>query len=377
MACEEMLHELLEGRIERQRGLSREHLLSNVRPDGAILTSTSRMYPDYYHYLWPRDLSIAIAALVRLGEYSKAERGLRRLFELQRGDGTWHQRYCLDGTPAQGNWAEPQHDQFALPTISCLEYYNATGDEGLLRELYPLIARTCEFLLKDKSPTWDVWEQVCSYHYWTIEAIIKAMEDGSRIAAVMGKAEEASRYGNEALRLIGELKNYFVRDGYITCEARGGAYRQGASVPGKGLVDASVLGAHLYFDGHHLGHPLVRRTVAVLEEAFAFYPINWNGARGKAIGRYPEDPYDGIWFTGGNPWYITTLWFAEWHYSQGDLRRGDEYLKVVLDHIPRDGHIYEQFNRVTGAPQGARDLSWSYAQFLRAVDARRGLIALR
>ena len=49
---------------------------------------------------------------------------------------------------------------------------------------------------------------------------------------------------------------------------------------------------------------------------------------------------------------------------------GDAFLRRVKYNTSSDGHLAEEFNRDTGAPQGAADLTWSYASVLTAAFAR-------
>lgn len=54
---------------------------------------------------------------------------------------------------------------------------------------------------------------------------------------------------------------------------------------------------------------------------------------------------------------------------------GDAFLRRVAFHTPTsDGRLAEEFNRDTGVPQGAGDLTWSYAALLTAAFARAELV---
>jgi glucoamylase len=134
--------------------------------------------------------------------------------------------------------------------------------------------------------------------------------------------------------------------------------------------------------------------------------------------RYPEDVYNGTGSSLGNPWYLTTAAMAElfyliiddyqtysggidvssitipfWNYfapgyaykAGSNFRRGsaqynnmmdslkgwaDAFMRRVKYHTPSDGHLAEEFNRNTGLPQGAADLTWSYASIITAGIAR-------
>jgi glucoamylase len=53
--------------------------------------------------------------------------------------------------------------------------------------------------------------------------------------------------------------------------------------------------------------------------------------------------------------------------------RGDAYLETVRAFTPADGEMSEQFDRKTGQHTSAKHLAWSYAGFITAVEARRGV----
>lgn len=50
----------------------------------------------------------------------------------------------------------------------------------------------------------------------------------------------------------------------------------------------------------------------------------------------------------------------------------DSYAEVAEKNIPRNGSLSEQFNRDTGAPLSAFDLTWSYAAFVTMAQRRSG-----
>lgn len=52
----------------------------------------------------------------------------------------------------------------------------------------------------------------------------------------------------------------------------------------------------------------------------------------------------------------------------------DGYVSVVKKYTPDDGALAEQFNRDTGIPLSAVDLTWSYKSFLSATDRRAGKV---
>jgi glucoamylase len=114
------------------------------------------------------------------------------------------------------------------------------------------------------------------------------------------------------------------------------------------------------------------------------YAINQReGVPGIAIGRYPEDVYSGNGFSGGNPWILTTLAVAEWHFlraaelsklgdheaARAEILEGDAYVARVKYHKNADGSTSEQIHREFGHMVGARQLTWNCAAFLTTSHA--------
>lgn len=125
-----------------------------------------------------------------------------------------------------------------------------------------------------------------------------------------------------------------------------------------------------------------------------------------AVGRYPEDSYQG-----GNPWYLNTLAAAEllydalyqWNrigaitvtstslaffkdldssitvgtYSSSSStytalynvisNYADGFVNNVAQYAPSNGSLAEQYNRNNGQPLSANDLTWSYAALITAA----------
>lgn len=145
------------------------------------------------------------------------------------------------------------------------------------------------------------------------------------------------------------------------------------------------------------------------------YAINKGIAAGKAVavGRYAEDVY-----YNGNPWYLATLAAAEQLYdalyqwdqqasitvnsvslaffkdlvpsiATGTFAKGsatytsitsavktyaDGYVAIVQKYTPSNGGLSEQFDKNSGTPLSAVDLTWSYAAFLTAVERRASIV---
>jgi glucoamylase len=154
---------------------------------------------------------------------------------------------------------------------------------------------------------------------------------------------------------------------------------------------------------------------AYVDSFRSIYRINSGIPQGQAVavGRYSEDVY-----FNGNPWYLTVFAAAEQLYdaiyvwkkagsitvtqlslpffrdllpsitagtypSTSDTYTSiinavstyaDGFMSVAAARVASDGSMPEQFDRNTGQPLGASDLTWNYAAFLTAAARRAGVV---
>ena len=85
----------------------------------------------------------------------------------------------------------------------------------------------------------------------------------------------------------------------------------------------------------------------------------------------------------GGAYYFSTFGAAEYYYrlaaavpsEAADLiANGDAILSRTREFIPASGDLSEQLDQTTGAQTSAPDLSWSYACFITAWDARQAAL---
>jgi GH15 family glucan-1,4-alpha-glucosidase len=95
------------------------------------------------------------------------------------------------------------------------------------------------------------------------------------------------------------------------------------------------------------------------------------------LARYEGDPYrqvsrDRVQVP-GNPWFVTTLWLAEWYatvaHTPAELQRASDLLTWVTRHALPSGVLAEQIHPYTGAPLSVSPLTWSHAGFVAAVHS--------
>lgn len=354
-------------------------------------------------------------------------------------------KFHVTGDSFTGSWGRPQRDGPALRALSLIPYAHWLLDRGFpadvayVREsLYdPSAVRRPGSVIKNdleevsngwQKPGFDLWEEVNGHHLFTDAVARRALQAGAGLAARLGDDDARDYYKAHATLLSEHLKMYCHSNGVWTATDK---YPSGERTG----LDAAILLAAVHAGTHGTNataaadavelapsHPTVLASLRAYVRSFTdLYPVNapaLNWTDGWLVGRYAEDVYDGLGFSGGNPWYISTFAVAEILYlAQGDFARvgripldprtvpfWNEVLELENERVSRFGHwevgsaaferalaalgrvadafvvraartlnrgrMSEQVDRVSGEQRGARDLTWSYAAFLEVRRAR-------
>lgn len=311
-------------------------------------------------------------------------------------------------------------DRGSIDTIKRKVYDSAT---------YPSTAPVMKDLLfvasNWTSSSFDLWEEEESDHFYTRMVQRRALVMGAAFATKMGDPSTSATLSSAADALTDTLSQFWDPNRAILL------YEYGPVLKGKSsyLDIAVVLGViHGYADDDVYGYTNDEVLSSALRISTSFidvYPIadtksNSEGqALGIPVGRYPEDVYTGTGTeeNGGNPWYLCTAAMAQFMYSAStaydsagsitvtDVSKpffdyfapaaalqvgqtysssskkydqaisslngwGDAFMRTVKYYTPANGHLAEEYDRDTGVPQGAVDLTWSYASVLTAAFAR-------
>lgn len=440
--------------------------LQNVS-EGVVIASPSKSKPDYF-YQWVRDAAITMESLIEYlhdnpNENDTPYSGKLRFaiesyivnnYKLQRLDtksGTWESgdtlgepKFLVNSTPFNEHWGRPQRDGPGLRVITIadyLKYLEENSIEVSHRELPDTKYIYEEIVKKDLTyivNSWnkigfDLWEEVNSFHFFTSITMLKALKVGIELAVQYQDDSflNTLKMAFTSLRMFILIESGFKdpKVPYII-ETPSLLYTGERS----GLDIGSLLGclrSHDLDDGTDLiaipfpitDSAVMGSLIGLINDMKYRYPINHeNGSfnNGFALGRYPEDVYDGYGISEGNPWFIATASAAEFIFklayhlydqeldlvimkdqyafystfinlnpnTQEDqvvmpfeskafikttlslLDYGDSFLEVIKQHVAAEGHMSEQFNRYTGFMEGAQDLTWSYGSFWSAIRWR-------
>lgn len=416
-------------------------MLRNVNPAGAvsgfIAASLSTANPDYF-YAWTRDS--ALVSHVIAYDYNTTLAGNSTILGILKNYVTFslnsqsastscnclgEPKFNADGSSYTGAWGRPQNDgpaeradTFILIADSILKQTSdATYVTGTLA---PAIYKDLDYVASTWSNgCYDLWEEVNGVHFYTLMVMRKGLIRGANFATRNGDSTRASTYTNTAASIKTKIDTFWSStNNYVSVSQ---SVTSGVSKAG---YDASVLiAANLgsLQDGFYTpGSEKMLATAVAIESKFAsLYSVNSNlgGYLGNAIGRYPEDTYNGNGNSQGNPWFICTHAFAELYYRaikewynnngvtvtsvnlnffkkfdtsaavgttytpgtttfstmvQKVAVAADAFFSTSKFHAATNGSMSEQFGRSDGLMTGARDLTWSHASLISASYAKAG-----
>ncbi|CAO1621330.1 unnamed protein product [Parajaminaea phylloscopi] len=381
-----------------------------------------------------------------------------------------YMRHILDTRPNLAGANMDASRKFLLEKVWSSK--ETQGEECLIRDDLNYICREW------KGKTFELWEEVCADagagggHFHVLMTQRRALLEGIALARRSETQDEeaAAKWEQAAHEITKRLEKFWNPRGLLELE---GGTKDGDNinwnderhldaipksvlnaphvVPTLSRVSgqrkptqadcAVLLGFTHGFDGD-LGvkaddtwEPWSDRSLASLDRILdvfgAVYPVNQGLDASQAeivVGRYPEDVYDGVGQSIGNPWFLctfavsTVLSLTAAHYAQtsapiqvtpfnlGLLQkafpgnvpqsaattttsypRGSKQWEGILAGLRRmaeqsllsaarfadqkEGKMSEQIDRYTGKMRGARELSWSYAALLSAHQARSELIS--
>ncbi|KAA6413885.1 MAG: glycoside hydrolase family 15 [Lasallia pustulata] len=305
--------------IATESPIALQGVLNNIGANGAkvpgaasgvVVASPSKSNPDYF-YSWTRDSALTFKMLVdtsiagnfglqsEIENYISAQAKIQTVSNPSGGlstGGLGEPKFGVNETAFTGPWGRPQRDGPALRATALIAYSRWLIANGYTSTVSPITWHIIQNDLAYVEQYWnktgfDLWEEVDGSSFFTIAVQHRALApqilcflqsfwNGGSILANIN--DNNARSGEDANTLLGSIHTF---DPAANCD-------DSTFQP----CSAKALANH-----------------KVLTDSFrSIYAINSGIAEGTAIavGRYPEDVYQG-----GNPWYINTLAAAELLYD--------------------------------------------------------------
>ncbi len=361
---------------------------AHVDECGAIVAAADsdvlKFNRDTYCYVWPRDGALAAYALDK-AYYPGLSVPFYYFCRLTiTTEGYMLHKYNPDKSLGSSwhPWAGQhppilpiQEDGTALVIWSLWKHFLVYRDIEALKELYrPLIIRAGNFLKRYRDTatglpfaSYDLWEERKGIFSFTTGTVYGGLQGAAYFAQAFGEMALADEY----LKAADEIKA--ACDKYLWSEKDGrflrGLLMNKESFTPDNTIDASSVFGLYYFGMYEADDPRIVSTMHAVKEKL-WVPTKIGGiARYEKDNYYLDSKYSGK--VPGNPWIISTLWYAEWLIKKAktlsDLNEGLQMLQWVVERAQPSGLLSEQLHPEAGTPLSICPLTWSHATFVLSV----------
>jgi oligosaccharide amylase len=379
-------------------------LRTQIDNGGAIVAANDsdimQFSRDTYSYVWPRDGALVANALDMAGFPDIARWFYNFCSDALTDEGYFYHKYNPDGSPAsswhpwvlKGNRAMPiQEDETALVVWALWRHYHRYRDIEFIRPLWvDIVQKAADFMARYRDPrtglplpSYDLWEERWGVHAFTVATVYGGLKAAHNFAVCFGDREKAEIYATAAREIKAGAARYLYSDRLGRFVRRlvskdvpkppdSQQYQETAPLVSEPrtedlfevdeTVDASLYAIYK-FHLFEADDPRVASTMKAVEEKL------WVKTRVGGVARYENDYYhrisNDIVSVPGNPWFICTLWMADYYIAIAktpeDLKRAIPIFEWTANHALESGVLAEQVNPYTNEPLSVSPLTWSHA----------------
>lgn len=364
-------------------------LRTQIDHGGAIIAANDadveHFSNDSYAYMWPRDGALVANALNHAG-YSEVTDGFFTFCNnvLTEGGFLLHKYNpdCSWGSSwhpwidANGQLQLPiQEDETALVIYSLWQHYLSFSDiEFVAPYFHSLIVPAAEFMIgyRDEhtrlpGPSFDLWEERHGILSYTTATVYAGLAAAAKFARLFGEGKLADRCQQAATEIKQAALHYLwdVERGHflrmITVDTDGTIHKDAT-------LDSSLCGL-FQFGMFSADDREIVQTMQLIEQTL------WVKTPVGGMARYENDYYYQVTHdlnqAQGNPWFICTLWLAQYRIARAhtleELRQTLPLLTWAREHALASGVMAEQVHPFTNEPLSVSPLTWSHAECVMTV----------
>jgi oligosaccharide amylase len=395
---------------------------TQIDNEGAIIAANDsdimQFSRDTYSYVWPRDGALVAASLDEAGFPDAARSFYSFCQRTITDDGYFHHKYNPDGSPASswhpwvmnGRRAMPiQEDETALVVWALWRHYYRYRDIEFIRPLWvDVVQKAADFMCRYRDertglplPSYDLWEERWGVHAFTVATVYGGLKAARNFAVAFGDRAKAAMYDEAAEEVkLGAAKHLysdklgrFVRrlvpkdnpdcglriadcGSASTADNPKSEIRNPKFDDDDGSYDVDeILDSSLWavwkFNLFDIDDERVVSTMRAVEDRL------WIKTRVGGVARYQNDYYHrvsgDIAAVPGNPWFICTLWMADYFIARaqtpGELKLALPIFQWTAAHALESGVLAEQVNPYTNEPISVSPLTWSHATVVSTAIA--------
>ena len=362
-------------------------LRTQIDNHGAIIAANDsdivRFGKDTYSYMWGRDGAFVAAALAKAGYSHACMKYFDFCARILSDEGFLFQHYNPDGSLAS-NWhawlidgkdiLPIQEDSTALTLWALWIHYKSLKDVEFIRPLYgTLIKKAADFLVRYRDPqtlmplpSYDLWEERYALHTFTAASVIAGLRAAANFAKLFQDKSLAEKYDSVADEMTEGISKYLYHDGLKRFARSGSRMNEGYKL--DEVIDISLLSLSTLGILDPKDPRMIATAKAIREQL-------WLKTSVEGCARYQGDVYqraeDSPQDIPGNPWFIATLWLAEYFIDQAEsheqLQETLPYLEWCGKNALPSGVLAEQVHPVNGSPLCVSPLTWSHSAFVWTV----------
>jgi GH15 family glucan-1,4-alpha-glucosidase len=212
-------------------------------------------------------------------------------------------------------------------------------------------------------PSYDLWEEKHGVSTFTSASVYAGLVAGAKFANLFEKENDEKLFKKTAEKMreaiIQHLYNKDLKMFVKLLNTKNGTTTYDMTIDMSSIYAIYTYGVLDIFD------PIVTECIKTIEEKLRIR----TGIDG--VPRYQGDRYylqvEGV----PNPWYITTMWLAQYYAITAkhvnDLDVVSYWLNWAVTHSPLSGVLSEQLHPFTGEQLSATPLTWSHAEYVRTV----------
>lgn len=346
---------------------------------GIIASCDSSIYNygrDYYSYVWPRDGAYAMWPLIRMGFTEEPKKFFEFCRDILDPEGYLAHKYQPDKAigstwhpQLHGNRSELaiQEDETASVIYMLGEYLQYSGDKDFVHSLYlTFVQPAANFLTQFIDQTtglphasYDLWEEKFLTTTYSTAVTYQALLVASEFADMFEHPDDCSTWREVAEKILANCDVFYEPERGIL--RKGFLLQQDGSLQFDNTLDVSSLYGVLAF-GMRNNADQLHSTVLEIERMLL------DNSPSGGCPRYENDNYfrsDPPFL--GNPWFVTTLWMAQYYIRTKQLDKAKHYVQWTMDRALPSGALSEQVNPSTGEIVSVTPLAWSHAEFINTV----------
>ncbi len=367
-------------------------LKTNIDSEGPIIagndSDVQHFARDTYSYMWPRDGALTAYALDMAGYLGITGRFFDFCLDIiskgKESSGYFLHKYNPNGSLGSSwhPWVFDherhlpiQEDGTGLVLWALWFHFDKFRDiEFAIRQYNHLVIRCGDFLASYRDPntglplpSYDLWEEKRGIHTFTVSAVYAGLKAAEKFTHFFGDTNRAQFYRNAAEEVKKAMDKYlYSRE--MKRFLKSILLHPDSSFESDLTIDASIY-APFYFGVFESKDERVVNTMKAIKEQL------WVKTEVGGVARYEGDRYhrvtENIKEVPGNPWFICTLWLAQWYIAKAEnLKELEEALPIlewVTSRALPSGVLAEQVHPFTNQPLSVSPLTWSHAAFVTTV----------